>query len=145
MKIIEILEQVEFNYPGDDKYIYCIPTGINIYQGKTYSIQGVSGSGKSTILTLLAALRRFRQGVIQYTFTEKKTFKVSPTTWKVGPRFWGNIGFSFQKPELTRELTVIENLELAVGEDNAQDMALALFDQKEWDTIKDSRIWKISG
>ncbi|OQY46193.1 MAG: hypothetical protein B6247_28005 [Candidatus Parabeggiatoa sp. nov. 2] len=67
MKTIEILKKVEFTYPKDDKYIYCIPGGIDIFSHKTYSILGLSGSGKSTILTLLAALRRFRAGTIQYT------------------------------------------------------------------------------
>jgi putative ABC transport system ATP-binding protein len=147
MNIIEISKQVEFTYPKDDHYIYCIPEGINISAGKMYSIQGISGSGKSTLLTLLAALRRFRQGIIQYTFFAKKAVRVTPANWKktIGPMFWGNIGFSFQKPELIRALTVKKNLELAIGKAITEEMALALFDKKEWGSIKDSRIWKLSG
>ncbi len=147
MNIIEISKQIEFTYPEDDHYIYCIPKGINISAEKMYSIQGISGSGKSTILTLLAALRRFRQGIIQYTFGAKEAITVTSANWKkiVGPVFWGNIGFSFQKPELIRALTVKKNLEFAIGKATTEEMALALFEQKEWDTIKDSRIWKLSG
>jgi len=147
MDIIKILKQLEFSYSKDDKHIYCIPTGVNISRGNMYSIQGVSGSGKSTILTLFAALRRFHQGMIQYTFTMKNPVKVTPTNWKkiIGPQFWGNIGFSFQKPELIRALTVKTNLELAIGKANTENMALALFEKNEWDEIKDSRIWKLSG
>ncbi len=147
MNIINVLKQVEFTYPKDDKYIYCIPEGINISAGKMYSIQGISGSGKSTILTLLAALRRFRQGIIEYTFMAKNAIKVTPTNWQkmVGPQFWGNIGFSFQKPELIRALTVKKNLELAIGKAMAEKMALALFDKQEWEAIKGSRIWELSG
>jgi putative ABC transport system ATP-binding protein len=147
MNIIEIIQQVEFTYPEDDEYIYCIPAGVNISSGHIYSIQGISGSGKSTLLTLLAALRQFRQGIIEYTFTTKNVVKVTKGNWKktVGPQFWGNIGFSFQKPELIRALTVKKNLELAIGKTMTEEMALALFNQKEWDAIKDSRIWKISG
>jgi putative ABC transport system ATP-binding protein len=145
--IIEILQPVEFTYPEDDEYIYCIPAGVNISHDNMYSIQGISGSGKSTILTLLAALRQFRQGIIEYTFTAKNAVKVTHENWKkiVGPQFWGNIGFSFQKPELIRALTVKKNLELAIGKAMMEEMALALFSQKEWDAVKDSRIWKISG
>lgn len=149
MNIIKILQQVEFTYPKDDKYIYCIPESINISCGKMYSIQGISGSGKSTILTLLAALRRFYQGEIEYTLTAttKKAVKITPANWKrmVGPHFWGKIGFSFQKPELIRALTVKANLELAIGQSNTEEMALALFENDEWDEIKNSRIWKLSG
>jgi putative ABC transport system ATP-binding protein len=147
MNIIDISKQIEFTYPEDEHYIYCIPKGIHIAAGKMYSIQGISGSGKSTLLTLLAALRRFRHGMIQYTFGTKKTIQVTSANWKktIGPEFWGNIGFSFQKPELIRALTVKKNLDLAIGKALTEKMALALFDKKEWESIKDSRIWKLSG
>jgi len=150
MKTIEILKQVEFTYPKDDKYIYCMPKGIQIFSHKTYSILGISGSGKSTILTLLAALRRFRFGTIRYTFTTKnayQTTKVSSASWKkfVGPRFWGKIGFSFQNPELLEPFTVKENMEVALGQAHTEEMALAAFDEKEWNDIKDSRVWNLSG
>jgi putative ABC transport system ATP-binding protein len=150
MKTIEILKQIEFTYPKDDKYIYCIPKGIQISSHKTYSILGISGSGKSTILTLLAALHRFRAGTIRYTFTTQnayQTIKVSSATWKkfIGPRFWGKIGFSFQNPELLQPFTVKENLQVALGKAHTEEMALAAFDQKEWDDIKDSPVWKLSG
>ena len=147
MNLIEILKPVEFTYPKDDKYIYCIPEGVNIGSSRMYSIQGISGSGKSTILTLLAALRRFRQGTIQYTLAAKQAVQVTPANWKklVGPAFWGNMGFSFQKPELIRALTVKKNLELAIGKAMTEEMALALFEHKEWDEITNARIWKLSG
>ncbi|RKZ84317.1 MAG: hypothetical protein DRR19_17910 [Candidatus Parabeggiatoa sp. nov. 1] len=150
MKTLEILEPVEFIYPKDNKYIYCIPKEISILSHQTYSILGISGSGKSTILTLVAALRRFSKGAIQYTFTTQNAYittKVTHKNWRkqVGPAFWGNIGFSFQKPELVQALTVKENLEIVLGKANTEEMALAVFDKKEWDEIKGSRVWKLSG
>jgi ABC-type lipoprotein export system ATPase subunit len=150
MKTIEILKQVEFTYPKDDKYIYCIPKGIQISSHKTYSILGISGSGKSTILTLFAALRRFRSGTVRYTFATQQayqTIKVSSASWKkfIGPRFWGKIGFSFQNPELLEPFTVKQNLEVALGREHTEEMALAAFEEKEWNDIKDSRVWKLSG
>lgn len=146
--LIEVLETVNFLYPEEQKYFYCIPKGVIISQGGTYSISGVSGSGKSTILTLLAGLRRFVKGAVAYHFSpyEDKKIVVSSQNWSknVGPDFWGNIGFSFQKPELLRALPVKMNLELALG-DKTEEMALALFEPAEWDTIRYSRTWKISG
>lgn len=149
MKTIEILEQVEFSYPKDDKYIYCIPKGLTILSHNTYCIQGISGSGKSTILTLLAALRRFHKGAIQYTLTTQEayeTIKVTQAKWRktARPQFWGKIGFSFQKAELVEALTVKENLEIGLGK-KTEEMALAVFEQKEWDEIKHTQVWKLSG
>jgi YD repeat-containing protein len=40
---------------------------------------------------------------------------------------------------------VKKNLELAIGKAMAEEMALALFDKPEWDAIKGSRIWELSG
>jgi len=150
MKVIEVIKQVEFSYPKDDKYIYCIPEDLEILPSKTYSIVGISGSGKSTILTLLAALRRFSKGLIQYTFktnTGSQKLKVTADNWTkiIGPQFWGNIGFSFQNPEMLRALTVKNNLELILGKAKTEEMVLALFNKKEWNDIKNSRVWKLSG
>jgi len=147
-KLIEIKEQIEFAYQKDRQCVYCIPAGINIVSGKSYSIEGVSGSGKSTILTLLALLRRFHKGEIDYTFPEKKTVTVTNENWNkvAGPDFWGNIGFSFQKPEMIRALTVEKNLELALNKsDRTMEMILSLFEKKEWNEIKGLRVWNISG
>jgi putative ABC transport system ATP-binding protein len=146
MVSLDILKQVEFTYPGDDKYIYCIPDEINLLSHKTYSILGISGSGKSTILTLLAALHHFSQGKIQYRFSAKNAVKVTQANWPkmAGPQFWGNIGFSFQKPEMIRALNVTQNLELVLGKANTEEIALALFEQKEWNEIKNSKVWKLS-
>ena len=149
MKNIGISEQVEFTYPKDDKHVYCMPKGLNIFSSKIYTILGVSGSGKSTILTLLAGLGHFSQGAIQYTFIVKnapKAVDVKADNWAkmVGPRFWGKIGFSFQRPELIRALSVKENLELVLGK-TAQEMALGLFEETEWNRIKNAKVWKLSG
>jgi ABC-type lipoprotein export system ATPase subunit len=148
VKILEILEPVSFSYPNDEKqYIYCISEGINLLTEQMYSIIGINGSGKSTILTLLAGLRRFNKGKIRYIFSEKKSEEITHYNWKnlAGPQFWGKIGFSFQKPELIRALTVEKNLELMLGDNKTNDMALSLFEDKEWEDVKHSMIWEISG
>jgi putative ABC transport system ATP-binding protein len=150
-ELIKVSKEVNFTYPKELKYTYCVQSGLTISQEKMYSISGISGSGKSTILTLLAGLRRFKKGSIDYYFSSSKDkssvpVSVNAENWSkvVGPRFWGNIGFSFQKPELIRALPVKMNLELALGK-NTEKMALDLFEQNEWDQIRDSRTWEISG
>ncbi|OQW90942.1 MAG: hypothetical protein BWK78_05875 [Thiotrichaceae bacterium IS1] len=127
MQLIKVSKEVNFTYPKESKYTYCVPEGLTISQEKMYSIAGISGSGKSTILTLLAGLRRFNQGAITYHWSssEDKPIMVNAENWskKVGPHFWRNIGFSFQKPELLRALPVGMNLKLALGE-NYEEMEL---------------------
>lgn len=146
MNIIEITQQLEFSYSKNKQYIYCIPTEVTITPAKIYSIQGVSGSGKSTILTLLAALRRFNKGSIKYHLHgQQQPIEITSKKWKIGPNFWGKIGFSFQKPELIQALTVKANLEIVLGEKNTEQMALHLFETQEWNEIKNSRIWTLSG
>ena len=74
--------------------------------GKTYAITGVSGSGKSTFLHLLAGLDEPTQGFVYYgnqdlaqlTSAEKVTFLTR------------SIGLVFQQPYLIREMTILENV-----------------------------------
>jgi ABC-type lipoprotein export system ATPase subunit len=126
-ELIKVSKEVNFTYPKELKYTYCVQSGLTISQEKMYSISGISGSGKSTILTLLADLRRFNQGTITYHWysSEDKPIMVNAENWSkmVGPHFWRNIGFSFQKPELLRALPVEMNPKLALGE-SYEEMAL---------------------
>ncbi len=147
MKLIEIEEQVEFSYAEDKNCVYCIPEEIEMHLGKSYSIEGISGSGKSTVLTLLAVLRRFNKGRVRYSFPGSEPVVFTKDNWRnlAGPEIWGKMGFSFQKPEMLRALTAGKNLELAVGSARLEEMALSLFDEDEWNDIKDKRVWKISG
>jgi len=147
MKAIKVTKRIEYSYPTDKTCMYCIPSDIIFKSGFLYSILGVSGSGKSTILTLLAGLRRFDKGEISYSLTDSNIVQIHENNWKqqTGPKFWGNIGFSFQRPELIRALSVKENLFLLNKTNDIEKMALKLFDQKEWDEIKDKKIWKVSG
>jgi ABC-type glutathione transport system ATPase component len=73
---------MEFSYEGHP-YIYRVPKGFHIDIGEKVCISGVSGSGKSTILTMLAGLRRLSKGEIRY------DFKPRPASPWLRSKFWG--------------------------------------------------------
>ncbi len=77
-------------------------------QGKTYAITGASGTGKSTLLHLLAGLESPTAGAIYYNkhnialFADKQRDKL----------LHSSLGLMFQMPYLIKELTVLENVML---------------------------------
>lgn len=141
--ILEVIEEVEFRYPEDDRVRYVVPAGLALHAGEAWCIRGISGSGKSTLMTLLAALRRFRRGRLSYRFTDDPMVGVSPQSWRqcVGPDLWSRIGFAFQRPEMIRALDVADNLGLAACDGDGS----SLFEADEWRRIARSRVWEISG
>jgi len=81
---------------------------ITFEQGKTYAITGVSGTGKSTLLHLLAGLDRPDSGIVYY--NGQNIVQFSPQ--KLDHFHNSHIGLVFQWPYLIRELSVIENIML---------------------------------
>ena len=82
-------------------------TGITAHfeAGKTYAISGISGSGKSTFMHLLAGLDTPTQGSVYFNNQDISTF-----TAKERANFLNQqIGIVHQLPYLIRELPVIEN------------------------------------
>ncbi len=78
---------------------------VNFSQGKTYAITGVSGSGKSTFMHLLAGLDTPSAGAITYNNTD-----ISKLNPDARMKFLNKeIGLVFQDPYLIRELSVLEN------------------------------------
>src|SRR4051794_23291550 len=103
---------IEFSYDSHP-YTYRVSEGFSIDVGEIICVSGVSGSGKSTILTMLAGLRRLSKGRIRYKLNYDQCFTLVPG--KIfGPVLWGQIGFSFQRPELLNSLTVEGNMKLAL-------------------------------
>ena len=77
-------------------------------QGSTYAIQGVSGTGKSTLLHILAGLEEPTDGHVFYNHEnifqlENKTRNTILNT---------QVGLLFQQPYLIKELSVLENVML---------------------------------
>lgn len=82
---------------------------LQINSGKHTLIIGSSGSGKTTMLHLLAGLRRPHAGKVELLGKELGSMNVSELD-----RFRGrHIGMVFQVPHFIRSLSVLENLTLA--------------------------------
>lgn len=75
-------------------------------QGKSYAITGASGTGKSTLLHILAGLTEPNKGAVYV-----DECNVSLFGQEERERFLNNtIGLLFQVPYLIKELTVLENV-----------------------------------
>jgi lipoprotein-releasing system ATP-binding protein len=97
---------IEFYY--DLKHKFQIPD-INLDTGDQMLILGKSGSGKTTILNIIAGLLKPISGTVTIDGTEIYSLKGSQID-----KFRGkNIGIIFQKPHILAPLTVEENLQLA--------------------------------
>lgn len=77
-------------------------------QGKSYAIKGVSGTGKSTLLHLMAGLHKPSSGTIYY--DNEVIHDLSEEKYR---RFLSHyMSLVFQKPYLLNELSVVENIML---------------------------------
>lgn len=97
---------IEFYYDSNQKFQ--IPD-INLDTGDQMLILGKSGSGKTTILNIIAGLLKPISGSVTIDGTDIYSLKGSQID-----KFRGkNIGIIFQKPHILAPLTVEENLQLA--------------------------------
>ncbi len=79
---------------------------VSFTQGKTYSITGVSGTGKSTFIHLLAGLDTPSGGQVRFNKKNLATFAPAEQSQFLNQK----IGLVFQQPYLIRELSVLENI-----------------------------------
>lgn len=77
-------------------------------KGKTYAITGVSGSGKSTMLYLLAGLDVPSNGSVYYNDEDLSFMSTARQSLFLNH----TLGLVFQSPYLIHELTVLENIML---------------------------------
>lgn len=98
--------QLTFSYDKQNEFEF---PDINCGRGETWLLLGQSGSGKTTMLHLLAGLLRPKEGSIEINETNLSKLSASQLD-----RFRGNhVGIIFQKPHFLQALTVGENLALA--------------------------------
>lgn len=83
---------------------------IHIERGEFVAIMGPSGCGKSTLLNIIGMLDSPSQG--QYLFADRDISQASEAT--LADLRKRNIGFIFQSFNLIDELSVAENIELAL-------------------------------
>jgi putative ABC transport system ATP-binding protein len=101
------LRQIEFAWPNQTKPLFVIPE-LSLQQGQTLFIGGPSGSGKSSLLSLIAGIQLPRKGSCQVLCTSLKQLSASERD-----RFRGeHLGLIFQQFNLLPFLTVEENIEL---------------------------------
>lgn len=77
-------------------------------QGQTYAITGVSGTGKSTLLNIIAGIETPTAGQVLY--DGKNLHLESPENLRI--HLQKHVGIIFQYAYLLNELSVIENIEI---------------------------------
>jgi lipoprotein-releasing system ATP-binding protein len=91
---------------GSQKITVLNNVSCNFIAGNTYAITGISGSGKSTFMHIIAGLDYPTEGKIF--FNDLCLQSVTPSTLT---QFLNkSIGLVFQSPHLIRELSVVENI-----------------------------------
>jgi len=102
------LEHVSKIYDGNIKALENI--NLTFGEGELIILKGVSGSGKSTILSLIAGLSKPTEGEV---IVDGKKISKLPDHFAATYRR-DNIGIVFQKYNLIAELTAEENVKLVV-------------------------------
>jgi len=91
---------------GEDEIIVLNNIDSMFMQEKSYAITGISGSGKSTFMHIIAGLDTPTKGTVLFNDISLKTFSAIALSQFLNK----SIGLVFQSPHLLRELSVIENV-----------------------------------
>ena len=95
-----------YNLNKNDQVIALHDINLTINEGELIILKGSSGSGKSTILSLIAALNKPTNGEV--IVDDKKISKLPDNFASIYRR--DNIGFIFQKYNLIADISVKENI-----------------------------------
>ena len=103
------LKQVEKRFgSGQNAYFVLKNITVSFAQGGTYAIQGVSGTGKSTLMHIIAGLDQPSSGEVY--FNKLNLGEMTSQEQQHFLRY--SVGLLFQQPYLIKELTVLENVML---------------------------------
>lgn len=108
MALIEIRNVTRRYHKGDETITPLDDVSLNIEEGEFISLMGASGTGKSTLLNLIASIDRPDSGSI--TIDGNDITRLSRTrlaNWRAA-----NLGYIFQTHNLVPVLTAYENIEL---------------------------------
>ncbi len=104
-KIVEIIDLHKSYLDGDNRIHVLQGINLEIKAGDFLSIQGASGTGKSTFLNVIGALDKFDEGDVVINGESLKARKPS----QLNNFRKKHLGFIFQYHYLLPEFTVIEN------------------------------------
>ncbi len=108
MALIEIKYVTKQYHKGDETITPLDEVSLNIEQGEFISLMGASGTGKSTLLNLIASIDRPNSGSIVIDGTDiTQLSRTELASWRAA-----NMGYIFQTHNLVPVLTAYENIEL---------------------------------
>jgi ABC-type lipoprotein export system ATPase subunit len=115
-------------------------------QNKSYAITGISGSGKSTFIHIIAGLDTPTTGTVLCNNVALQSLSPSLLAHFLNT----SVGLVFQSPYLLRELSVMENIILpglikGQKKNNCEKRAIELLKKVDLIQKKDSRIGELSG
>ena len=145
MTILETRD-LYFTYPdGDNRKVILNEVNVSFEKGKFYTILGASGSGKTTFLSLIAALDKPEKGEIL--FNGEDIGKIGLEKYRRN-----NIGIVFQSYNLIPYMNGLENVMVAMSitdnkiEGNMKEKALEILESVGIDGTKATRrINRLSG
>lgn len=145
MAILET-KDLYFTYPdGDSRKVILNEVNVSFEKGKFYTILGASGSGKTTFLSLIAALDKPEKGEI--IFNGEDIGKIGHEKYRRD-----NIGIVFQSYNLISYMNGLENVMVAMSitdnkiEGNMKEKALEILESVGIDGTKATRrINRLSG
>ena len=108
MALIEIRNVTKRYHKGDETITPLENVSLNIEQGEFVSLMGASGTGKSTLLNLVASIDRPDAGQIVVDGTDiTRLSRTRLANWRAA-----NMGYIFQTHNLVPVVTAYENIEL---------------------------------
>lgn len=108
MGLIEIRKVTKKYRKGDETIVPLQDVSLDIEQGEFISLMGASGTGKSTLLNLVASIDRPDSGSIVIDGTDiTRLSRTKLADWRAA-----NMGYIFQTHNLVPVLTAYENIEM---------------------------------
>ncbi len=108
MALVEIHDVTKRYHKGGETITPLDCVSLNVEKGEFVSLMGASGTGKSTLLNLIAGIDRPDGGTISVNGTEiTRLSRTRLANWRAA-----NIGYVFQTHNLVPVLTAYENIEL---------------------------------
>ncbi len=108
MPLVSIIEVTKHYRKGDQTITPLDGASLDIEQGEFVSLMGASGTGKSTLLNLIASIDRPDSGRIVIDNTDiTKMSRTQLAHWRAA-----HIGYIFQTHHLVPVLTAYENVEM---------------------------------